>query len=52
MCVHDLIVAGGEPLLFLDYFAHYFATGHLEVEEAAEVAKGIAQRDADKLGVV
>jgi phosphoribosylaminoimidazole (AIR) synthetase len=48
MCVHDLIVAGGEPLLFLDYFA----TGHLEVEEAAEVANGIAQRDADKLGVV
>jgi formyltetrahydrofolate-dependent phosphoribosylglycinamide formyltransferase len=38
MCVNDLIVAGGEPLFFLDYFA----TGHLEVDEAAEVVKGIA----------
>lgn len=39
MCVNDLIVAGGEPLFFLDYFA----TGHLEVKEAAEVVKGIAE---------
>jgi phosphoribosylamine--glycine ligase/phosphoribosylglycinamide formyltransferase/phosphoribosylformylglycinamidine cyclo-ligase/phosphoribosylamine--glycine ligase/phosphoribosylformylglycinamidine cyclo-ligase len=39
MCVNDLIVAGGEPLFFLDYFA----TGHLEVQEAAEVVKGIAE---------
>ncbi|KAL3919897.1 MAG: hypothetical protein SGILL_003523 [Bacillariaceae sp.] len=39
MCVNDLIVAGGEPLFFLDYFA----TGHLEVTEAAEVVKGIAE---------
>ena len=39
MCVNDLIVAGGEPLFFLDYFA----TGHLEVEEAARVVKGIAE---------
>jgi phosphoribosylamine--glycine ligase/phosphoribosylglycinamide formyltransferase/phosphoribosylformylglycinamidine cyclo-ligase/phosphoribosylamine--glycine ligase/phosphoribosylformylglycinamidine cyclo-ligase len=39
MCVNDLIVAGGEPLFFLDYFA----TGHLEVDEAAEVVKGIAE---------
>eukprot|EP00522_Entomoneis_paludosa_P016391 CAMPEP_0172445032 /NCGR_PEP_ID=MMETSP1065-20121228/5017_1 /TAXON_ID=265537 /ORGANISM="Amphiprora paludosa, Strain CCMP125" /LENGTH=1149 /DNA_ID=CAMNT_0013195825 /DNA_START=38 /DNA_END=3487 /DNA_ORIENTATION=- len=38
MCVNDLIVAGGEPLFFLDYFA----TGHLELEEAASVVKGIA----------
>jgi formyltetrahydrofolate-dependent phosphoribosylglycinamide formyltransferase len=38
MCVNDLIVAGGEPLFFLDYFA----TGHLQVDEAAEVVKGIA----------
>jgi len=37
--VNDLIVAGGEPLFFLDYFA----TGHLEIEEAAEVVKGIAE---------
>lgn len=45
MCVNDLIVAGGEPLFFLDYFA----TGHLEIEEAAEVVKGIAEgcRQAD-----
>lgn len=39
MCVNDLIVAGGEPLFFLDYFA----TGHLEIEEAAAVVKGIAE---------
>ena len=39
MCVNDLIVAGGEPLFFLDYFA----TGHLEVDEAAKVVKGIAE---------
>lgn len=39
MCVNDLIVAGGEPLFFLDYFA----TGHLEVEEAAEIVMGIAE---------
>lgn len=38
MCVNDLIVAGGEPLFFLDYFA----TGHLNVNEAADVVKGIA----------
>lgn len=45
MCVNDLIVAGGEPLFFLDYFA----TGHLEIEEAAAVVKGIAEgcRQAD-----
>mmetsp|Transcript_15689 Transcript_15689/g.20463 ORF Transcript_15689/g.20463 Transcript_15689/m.20463 type:complete len:261 (+) Transcript_15689:2-784(+) len=39
MCVNDLIVAGGEPLFFLDYFA----TGHLQLEEAAAVVKGIAK---------
>ena len=39
MCVNDLLVAGGEPLFFLDYFA----TGHLEVDEAANVVKGIAE---------
>ena len=45
MCVNDLIVAGGEPLFFLDYFA----TGRLDVKEAAEVVKGIADgcRDAN-----
>ena len=39
MCVNDLLVAGGEPLFFLDYFA----TGHLKVDEAANVVKGIAE---------
>ncbi|KAL7482259.1 hypothetical protein ACHAW6_007936 [Cyclotella cf. meneghiniana] len=39
MCVNDLIVAGGEPLFFLDYFA----TGKLDVEEAASVVRGIAE---------
>jgi len=39
MCVNDLIVAGGEPLFFLDYFA----TGKLDIEEAASVVKGIAE---------
>lgn len=38
MCVNDLIVAGGEPLFFLDYFA----TGKLDVQEAAAVVRGIA----------
>mmetsp|Transcript_10993 Transcript_10993/g.16194 ORF Transcript_10993/g.16194 Transcript_10993/m.16194 type:complete len:1139 (+) Transcript_10993:149-3565(+) len=39
MCVNDLIVAGGEPLFFLDYYA----TGRLAVEEAASVVRGIAE---------
>lgn len=39
MCVNDLIVAGGEPLFFLDYFA----TSHLNIYEAAEVVEGIAE---------
>ena len=39
MCVNDLIVAGGEPLFFLDYYA----TGKLEIHEAASVVKGIAE---------
>ena len=39
MCVNDLIVAGGEPLFFLDYYA----TGHLNVHEAAAVVLGIAE---------
>ncbi|MYL24559.1 phosphoribosylformylglycinamidine cyclo-ligase [Halomonas alkaliantarctica] len=37
MCVNDLIVAGAEPLLFLDYYA----TGKLNVDIAADVVEGI-----------
>ena len=37
MCVNDLIVAGAEPLLFLDYYA----TGKLNVDIAANVVNGI-----------
>ncbi len=39
MCSNDLICNFGEPLFFLDYYA----TAKLEVEEASEVVKGIAQ---------
>lgn len=39
MCVNDLVVQGAEPLFFLDYFA----TGKLDVAQAARVVAGIAQ---------
>jgi len=39
MCVNDLVVQGAEPLLFLDYFA----TGRLDVAQAAAVIGGIAE---------
>jgi len=39
MCANDLVVAGAEPLLFLDYYA----TGALSVETAAEVIEGIGR---------
>ena len=38
MCVNDLVVAGAEPLFFLDYFA----VGKLDVAIAREVIAGIA----------
>lgn len=38
MCVNDLVVAGAEPLFFLDYFA----TGKLDVASAKDVIAGIA----------
>ncbi len=39
MCVNDLVVAGAEPLFFLDYYA----TGALCVDTAADVVEGIGQ---------
>jgi len=38
MCVNDLVCQGAEPLFFLDYFA----TGKLDVDNAAQVVEGIA----------
>ena len=39
MCTNDLLCNFGEPLFFLDYYA----TAKLEVDEATDVVKGIAQ---------
>ncbi len=39
MCVNDIIVAGAEPLFFLDYFA----TGKLLVDRATDIISGIAK---------
>jgi phosphoribosylformylglycinamidine cyclo-ligase len=39
MCTNDVLVAGAEPLFFLDYYA----TGHLDLEVATSVVAGIAK---------
>ncbi len=39
MSVNDVVVCGAEPVVFLDYFA----TSRLEVAEAEQVIKGIAE---------
>jgi phosphoribosylformylglycinamidine cyclo-ligase len=39
MSVNDILTSGAEPLFFLDYLA----TGRLDVDQAAQVVKGIAE---------
>ncbi|XP_050914355.1 phosphoribosylformylglycinamidine cyclo-ligase, chloroplastic/mitochondrial [Lathyrus oleraceus] len=50
MSVKDIVTSGAKPLFFLDYFA----TGHLDVDVAEQVIKGIVngckQSDCALLG--
>ena len=39
MCVNDILTHGGEPVAFLDYYA----CGKLDVEQAHDIIKGIAE---------
>ncbi len=39
MCVNDVVVSGGKPLFFLDYFA----VSNLDLDLAVDVVKGIAK---------
>ncbi len=39
MCVNDIVVQGAKPLFFLDYLS----MGHLKIETAEEVIKGIGE---------
>jgi phosphoribosylformylglycinamidine cyclo-ligase len=39
MCANDVVVSGAKPLFFLDYFS----IGKLDVDQATEVVKGIAE---------
>src|SRR5690554_7810676 len=39
MCVNDLVVQGGEPLFFLDYYA----VGRLDPAAGREIVAGIAE---------